>query len=231
MEPIDADLVSRLYTEYRGALDEARRAQRALLARNSSMRAQLDDIEAETTYLLLRHGRPEVVTELGTLDGWSTSWILRALHDNGTGLLHSYDLGDGALRQVPDELANGRWIFTCGDVREVGPDRVAGTDYLFIDADHGVRFARWYTAKLLPALRPGTPVSVHDVFHQRWARPFSEGRVVLRWLAGRNIGSFTASRARAPQVYTHLSTLKTHIGLDDPVRPGRRNPMIFFRSG
>ncbi|MPZ65730.1 MAG: class I SAM-dependent methyltransferase [Pseudonocardiaceae bacterium] len=230
MEPIDTELVARLYAAHRGGLDEARRAQRALLTRNSSMRAQLDDVEAEITYLLLRHVRPEVVVELGALDGWSTSWILRALQDNGSGKLRSYDLVDGALRQVPDELAGERWSFTRGDVRDIGPDVIAGADYLFIDADHGARFARWYTAQLLPALRSGTPVSVHDVFHQRWARPFGEGRVVLRWLVGRGIEPFTASRARAPRVYAQLSAVKSHTGLDDPVRSGRRNPMIFFRS-
>ncbi len=231
IEPIDAELVARLYTKHRGGLDEARRAQRALLARNSSMRAQLDDIEAEITYLLLRHVRPEVVVELGALDGWSTSWILRALWDNGSGRLRSYDLVDGALRQVPDELVGDRWSFTRGDVRDVGPDAIADADYLFIDADHGARFARWYTAQLLPVLRSGTPVSVHDVFHQRWARPFGEGRVVLRWLADRGVDCFTASRARAPQVHARLSAVKSYTGLDDPVRPGRRNPMVFFRAG
>jgi hypothetical protein len=54
---------------------------------------------------------------------------------------------------------------------------------------------------------------------------------VLRWLAERDISYFTASRARAPQVHAHLSAVKAQTGLDDPVRSGRRNPMIFFRTG
>jgi predicted O-methyltransferase YrrM len=33
------------------------------------MKAQLDDIEAEITYLLLRHARPETVVEIGTFHG------------------------------------------------------------------------------------------------------------------------------------------------------------------
>lgn len=230
MESIDVELVATLYAEYGGELDEARAAQRALLA-TASMRAQLDDIEAEITYLLLRHVRPATVVELGALDGWSTSWILRALRQNRSGTLRSFDLVDGARRQVPDELAADRWSFTLGDVREVGSDGIAGADYVFIDADHGMRFARWYTSRLLPVLRSGTPVSVHDVFHQRWARPLSEGRVVLRWLADHDIGFFTASRARAPEVHARLAAVKARAGLDAPIRPGRRNPMIFFRAG
>ena len=40
---------------------------------------QLDDVEAELTYLALREHRPDAVMELGTFQGWSTTWILRAL--------------------------------------------------------------------------------------------------------------------------------------------------------
>ena len=55
---------------------------------------QLDDIEAELTYLRLRELRPAKVMELGTFHGWSTTWMLRALRDNGTGHLYSYDRVD-----------------------------------------------------------------------------------------------------------------------------------------
>lgn len=228
---IDVELVARLYAEHRDDLDRVRRAQRALLAGDRSLRAQLDDVEAETTYLLLRAVRPAAVVEIGAFHGWSTTWILHALRDNGGGRLHSFDLVDHAVRHVPAELAAGRWTFTRGDVRRTGADVAAGADYLFVDADHGVRFARWYTERLLPRLAPGTPVSVHDVFHRRRARPWSEGRVVLRWLAERGVEPFTASRARAPRVHARLLDAKARAGLAEPVRGGHRNPMVFFRTG
>ncbi|PIE23537.1 MAG: hypothetical protein CSA62_06770 [Planctomycetota bacterium] len=50
-----------------------------------AMIAQLDDIAAEVTYLLLRDRRPEVVVEISPCHGWSTCWILSALRDNGGG--------------------------------------------------------------------------------------------------------------------------------------------------
>jgi hypothetical protein len=59
---------------------------------------QLDDVEAELTYLALRDHRPHTVMELGTFQGWSTTWILRALRDNGHGRLHSFDQVDAVLR-------------------------------------------------------------------------------------------------------------------------------------
>ena len=220
-----------LYHRYAGDLAAVQAEQRALLAPGGpALRPKLDDIEAELTYLLVRHHRPDVVTEIGTFHGWSTTWLLRALRDNGAGRLHSYDLVDHARRSVPAVLADGRWTFHHGDVRQSGlaPEQ---TGYLFVDAAHTAPFARWYTARLFPRLRPGTPVSVHDVYHRRRAGRFSEGRVVLDWLAARGLSHFTASRAAAPAIFAELMAVRQSLGLAEPVHHGGRNPMIFFRLG
>ncbi|GDY32258.1 class I SAM-dependent methyltransferase [Gandjariella thermophila] len=232
MTAIDLEYVSQLYQKYGSALAEVRDAQRAFLRRNSeTVTPQLDDLEAEITYLLLREHRPETVVEIGTFHGWSTTWILRALRDNGTGHLYSFDIVDNVVRNVPAELAADRWTFTQGDVRTRLDVVPRDTGYLFIDAAHSARFARWYIENLFPAMPAGIPVSVHDVFHGRWALPFTEGAVVLRWLARQNIPYFTASAARAPEVYRRLGELKREIGLGEPVRTSRDNPMIFFNLG
>jgi predicted O-methyltransferase YrrM len=223
--------VTALYQRYAADLAAARLAQRELLAPGGpELRPKLDDIEAELTYLLVRHHRPRVVTEIGTFHGWSTTWLLRALRDNGAGELHSYDIVDHARRSVPAALAEGRWTFHHGDVRQAGltPGLI---DYLFIDAAHTAPFARWYTTRLFAQLRPGIPISVHDVYHRRRAGRFSEGRVVLDWLAARRLGHFTASRAAAPAQYAELMAVRRSLGLAEPVHRGDRNPMIFFRLG
>ncbi|WP_430781904.1 class I SAM-dependent methyltransferase [Actinoplanes sp. G11-F43] len=220
-----------LYRRYAADLAAARTAQRDLLAPGSPrLRPKLDDIEAELTYLMVRHYRPWVVAEIGTFHGWSTTWLLRALRDNGTGALHSYDIVDHARRTVPAALADGRWTFHHGDVRQAGltPGLI---DYLFVDAAHTAPFARWYTTGLFTQLRPGTPVSVHDVYHRRRPGPVSEGRVVLDWLAARRLGHFTASRAAAPALYGELMAVRRELGLLAPVHRGDRNPMMFFRLG
>ena len=90
------------------------------------MTPQLDDLEAEITYLLLRATKPAAVVELGTFHGWSTSWILSALRDNGSGHLHSFDLIDNVVRNVPAELAEGRWTFVQGDIKETVEQVPAG---------------------------------------------------------------------------------------------------------
>ncbi|MFC3383656.1 class I SAM-dependent methyltransferase [Couchioplanes azureus] len=193
------------------------------------MRTQLDDLEAEITYLLIREERPATVVEIGSLHGWSTTWILRALRDNRAGALVTHDLIDTARHHVPAGLAEGRWTFVPGDVRETLRGHRHGIDHLFIDAAHTASFARWFVGGLFPTLRAGTPVSVHDVFHGRRPWPISEGRVVLSWLADNGAGYFTPSRRAAAVVNRELEDLKRRLGLLEPVHDGRDDPMLFFR--
>lgn len=227
---LDVETVVALYKRYADPLRQARDEQRELLAGDGpTLNPKLDDIEAEITYLRLRELRPTSVVEIGTFHGWSTTWILRALRDNGAGHLFSYDLVDHAVRAVPSELSNGRWTFTHGDVRRNLPRLPNPVDYLFVDAAHTAPFARWYTKVLFAGLPAGTPVSVHDVYHQSRPLPFSEGRVVLGWLGQRGIGHFTASRANSPQVYERLTAVKRELGLAAAVhRSSGHNPMMYF---
>jgi predicted O-methyltransferase YrrM len=215
-----------LYRTYADDLHAVIDQQRSFLA-ESRVTAQLDDVEAELTYLALRDHRPDTVMELGTFHGWSTTWILSALRDNGGGHLHSFDRVDTVLRTVPAELAADRWTFVTGDVAAnlaaVPPD----IGYLFVDADHGRRFARWYLGHLFPLVTAGTPVSVHDVFHGRRARPWSEGAEVLRWLAAHDMAWFTAARRHAPATLAALDDVRAGLGLTG-ARGTSVNPMIFF---
>jgi predicted O-methyltransferase YrrM len=228
--PFSLSGVTALYQTYAGDLAAARAEQAELLvAGGPDLRPKLDDLEAELTYLLVRQHRPAVVAEVGTFHGWSTTWLLRALRDNGTGELHSYDIVDHARRSVPRTLSSGRWSFHHGDVREAAAFRPERADYLFIDAAHTAPFARWYTERVLSVLRPGVPVSVHDVYHRSRPGPFSEGRVVLRWLAERGIGHATLSSAAAPEWYAGVMAVRERLGLTGTVHQNKPNPMIFFR--
>lgn len=226
---IDSDLIGDLYGTYADALKRVRDQQRRLVTeRAGRMRFQLDDLEAEITYLLIREFEPDRVAEIGALDGWSTSWLLSALRDNEHGHLTSYDRVDGAIGNIPPGLSRGRWTFVSGDAREHA-DELSTPDYLFIDAAHSARFARWYLREVFPNIAPGTPVSVHDVFHGRIPLPFSEGRVVCRYLAAADTNFLTASPARDRTTYEFLLKRRREVGITEPIRPGTRNPMIFFR--
>ncbi|KOX11017.1 class I SAM-dependent methyltransferase [Nocardiopsis sp. NRRL B-16309] len=225
---IDLAHISELYRTHRDDLARVREHMRAHRRHTGhTMTPRLDDLEAEITYLLLRHNTPATVVEIGTAHGWSTAWILHALHDNGTGHLHSFDTTDHAPQHVPHHLTD-QWTFTHGDVRTHTHLIPARTDHLCIDAAHNGWFARWYLHHLLPTLAPGIPVSVHDVFHQRRALPFTEGAVVLAWLTAHTTNFFTASAARAPHHHQALTDLKKQLHLTEPVHTSHRNPMIYF---
>lgn len=224
---IDLGTVSALYREHAADLARVVEGQRRFRAATTSMVPQLDDLEAEITYLLLRHTRPARVVELGTFHGWSTSWILQALRDNGSGHLHSFDLVDHVRHTVPADLAADRWTFVHGDVRERLAEVPRDTGYLFVDAAHSGRFARWYVEHLFPLVPAGIPVSVHDVFHGPRALPFTEGAVVLRWLDARGAGWFTPARRRSREVFEQLLELRAGLGLAG-ARGTTVNPMLWF---
>lgn len=226
---IDLGFATDLYRKHGDALRQVREEQRAYLTGHDRAKAQLDDIEAELTYLMLRDRTPSTVVEIGCLHGWSTTWMLRALRDNGHGTLHSFDLIDRAPRNVPDDLADGRWEFHHGDIRDNRRELPADIDYLFIDAAHSAGFARWYIEHVFPMIPAGTPVSVHDVFHGKRPKPVSEGTVMLSWLAERNADYFTASAAKAPDMYRRLQDIKSELDLATPIRTPTKNPMLFFR--
>ena len=207
----------------------ARRLGMPTVSWDNRLRPQLDDIEAEITYLLVRHAQPDVVVEFSPCGGWSTMWILNALADSAVGHLFSYDLVDWSVHNVPRTLSDGRWQFVQGDVRK--QDLPADIDYLFIDSDHSADFARWYISALLPRLQSGTYVSVHDVYITA-DLGFSggEGTEILRYLAGQGISSFTVSKTKAPNAYQTIIAKRVSLGLDEVIHPGwgAINSMIWF---
>lgn len=223
---IDLDLVEQLYRTHAAELSAVIAEQRALREAVPSLVPQLDDLEAEITYLLLRRARPAHVVEVGAFHGWSTTWILRALRDNGTGHLHSFDRVDHVRGTVPAGLAD-RWTFHHGDVRERLADVPRDAGLLFVDAAHSASFARWYLAELFPLVPAGIPVSVHDVFHTRWALPLTEGAVVVRWLRGRSTPWFTAARRRDPAAHRALLDVRRELGITG-ARGTTVNPMLWF---
>jgi predicted O-methyltransferase YrrM len=190
--------------------------------------AQFDDLEAEIAYLLMREHRPELVVEVSPCGGWSTSWILNALHDNAHGVVHSYDLIDHSLAKVPPDLRQGRHWFHQGDVRESRelPSRI---DYLFLDSDHTGEFGGWAVANLFPRVRSGGLVSVHDVFHPDGvAISGGEGPVVLDWLERNGIDYLSLSPTHAPEAAAVAEAARREIGITFDICESRANSALFF---
>lgn len=229
MRTIDLEHICELYEQYADDLKRVGEYQRAVtLAGNRRMVPQLDDLEAEITYLLIREARPRVVVELGSLHGWSTTWLLHGLRDNGTGSLHSFDLVRNAESNVPRELSGGRWEFVQGDIMTTYATAVLQPDYLFIDAAHSARFATWYLRAIIPTIRPGVPVSIHDVYHLPFTLPFHEGKVVIRWLKVHSASFFTCARSKDRTNYAALRSLRRELGIK-ALRGDGDNPMIYFQ--
>lgn len=86
---------------------------------------------ARRAYTLCRILKPEVVLETGVAYGMTTAFILKALFQNGCGVLHSIDLpplGDNADASVgilaPDELKD-RWVLHRGASKRILPKVLA----------------------------------------------------------------------------------------------------------
>ena len=193
------------------------------------MKPQLDDIEAEITYLLIREYRPQTVVEISPCGGWSTSWILQALKDNGCGKLYSFDLIDDATKNVPFELSDGRWNFYLGDITKAVDKLPMDIDYLFVDSDHSAEFANWYIQYIFSRVKKGCPVSVHDVYHTVLPGSHgSEGEVIIEWLREKGVDYFTPSQAKNPMDFRKLMEVKRRLGINKRIHWTQTNPMIFF---
>jgi len=193
------------------------------------MQPQLDDVEAEITYLLIREFKPKTIVEISPCGGWSTSWILQAIKDNKLGKLYSYDLVDDSTKTIPPDLSKDKWFFIKGDIKENINKLPKKIDYLFMDSNHSADFAQWYIQKLFPKLKSGIPISVHDVFHT--ADPSSsdsEASVIVDWLKQKRIGYFTASPIKAKTVYDEIMVLKNKLDIAKSIHFSQNNPMLFF---
>ena len=192
---------------------------------------QLDDLESEITYLLIRELKPKNIVEISPCGGWSSTWILNAIKDNGFGKLYSYDIVDDSTKVIPKELSKDKWVFIKGDVKKNLHKLPKEIDYVFMDAEHTDEFAKWYTEKLFPLFKPKTTISVHDVFHTTDPNgEYTEGGVVINWLKQKNINYFTASKAKEPETYKRISSVRNRLGFGEDIIKTNANSMIFFRK-
>lgn len=197
-------------------------------AREIGLYPQFDDVEAELTYLYIRHLRPETVVEISPCGGYSTTWILSALRDNEYGHLYSYDVLDHSVHIVPDELKRERWTFIKGDARTASlPD---GVDYLFIDSNHNGSFARWYIDKVFPRMSRAGFVSVDDIVQPPHVAMTGEAKVVLHWLRERKVQFFTASPSGEKGTFEAIMKCRRVLGIDTRIHDGVGNPAIFFAN-
>ncbi len=227
----ETQFVLALYKKYKNDLCSISECQKKFYVdgKQFGLNPQLCDLEAEITYLRIREFRPKNVVEISPASGWSTSWILHALKDNGAGTLHSFDLTDACVKTIPSSLSSNRWEFYQGDVKQNLDKLSFPIDYLFIDSDHSASFAAWYIESLFPLLSKGGKVSAHDIVKYAYEPGWGEeSRVLCNWLVETRISCFTASRALKDKGYDAVVDFKKRLDLKVSIHPSDYNSMIFF---
>ncbi len=148
-------------------------------------------------YVFVRAFRPKVIVETGVEYGFSTSFLLRGLEDNGVGKMISIDLptidprgrinADGRRdpahvdavgstgRSIPDRL-RPRWQYVAGPSNPTLVEvlqQVGGIDFFFHDSDHSRQNMLWEFNTVWPQINSGGALLADDV---DWGTAFDEFR-------------------------------------------------------
>jgi predicted O-methyltransferase YrrM len=140
-------------------------------------------------YAVFRTLRPRVAVETGVANGFSTAFLLQALHVNGDGLLHSIDLprevgraydpgtfyqGEGRAGippgaepgwLVPERLRE-RWMVILGRTQDELPpllERLGTIDFFMHDSEHSFQCMWFEFNAAWPRLREGGVLVSDDV--------------------------------------------------------------------
>ena len=141
-----------------------------------SLRWAADSLLARCCYLMCRLLEPELVVETGVAYGVSSAFVLKALEENGRGVLHSVDLPP--LRHgyerfwgiAVSEALRSRWRLHRGASGRVLPPllaRVKTVDLFVHDSLHTYRNMRREFELVWPRLRRGGVLVADDVERSR----------------------------------------------------------------
>ena len=135
-----------------------------------------DSLLARCCYLMCRLLEPEVVVETGVAYGVSSAFVLKALEENGRGVLHSVDLPplrheyEGFWGIAVDGALRSRWKLHRGASGRVLPrllEEVETVDLFVHDSLHTYRNMRREFEVVWPRLRPGGVLVADDVERSR----------------------------------------------------------------
>ena len=153
--------------------------------------------EAEYLYIILRIVKPEIVVETGVAAGMSSAFILKALKDNGMGVLYSIDLPNYELNYfpklgirpvailpegkkpgfaVPGELKK-RWFLKLGKSRETLPfllEKVGEVSTFLHDSEHTYENMMFECCAVWPYLSKKGLLMLHDVGWNSAFKDFSK---------------------------------------------------------
>jgi len=223
-----SDEYARLYNKYGAEIAEYRPVMRKWCQTTKS--CKFGDYEAEMLYMLVREHKPENVFEMAPNRGYSSHWILKALHLNdSTAKLHSFDIHKASVGFMNEEF-KARWVFTLGDyskLHDEGKLDMDKFDFLFIDALHEPEFARGYCKRLFDShKKKSTVVAIHDIVANTMGGG-RESEEVYKYLAfaGNAQNVFSVSRFVMPnslykpqtkKVLPRINTIRANKGIVKP---------------
>lgn len=174
-----ADLLDSILSAYSRYSSELRRLEE-FRCRHADVSNMYHDEERRILYSLVRTYKPQLVIEFSPNKGWSTLHVAHALEVNGSGHIHSFELDlnniEVARRVLSSQGLIDRVTFHSGDVRKtlqpILHDLGQSVDFLFVDSNHSYDFGNWWLSNVLPSVRAGGLVHIHDVeysYQYGWA--------------------------------------------------------------
>ena len=157
--------IAKLLVEARQGEFNARMSEREQAA---GVKSLMGPIGRAMLYALVRHYQPRVVVETGGNLGMASSFILKAMHDNGTtdGQLYSIERSEkivpGSL--IPEDI-KAPYIPLRGAVEDflTGDQLPAEIDLFLHDSTHRYDHMTMEFEQFWPRLRPGGLLVSHDV--------------------------------------------------------------------
>ena len=129
--------------------------------------SQYGNLESLYLYCFIRSNKLKYIIELGCERNSRSSYIIqKALLKNGGGTHIMCDFED-VLNEAFNNLFDTSGVIKMpGDIRDTYKDLIPHLekcDFLFIDAHHERDFAVFYLDNLIPHLRSGVDVHIHDI--------------------------------------------------------------------
>lgn len=127
--------------------------------------SEYSNLASLVLYCFIRDNKPKKVFELGTERyARSTNIIQKALLKNGEDFTHYMCDFEPVLYKAHRNLFNtDNTVLINGPVENINFD-YKDIDFLFIDAHHEKWFAAFYLDEIIPQLKDGVPVHVHDIY-------------------------------------------------------------------
>lgn len=117
--------------------------------------------DSEMLYTLIRILKPKKIIEMSPDKGWTSEILIKASEDNNQKVnIYSFDIHNDSKELDRNGKVSRKLIV--GKAQETLTADFLDCDFMFIDSDHTYNFGLWYASEILPNLRKGTYIWIHD---------------------------------------------------------------------